>query len=118
MREYPISSFLFWRVEGETKNDFKFYQFLKEYRERYKTHNEEFNTTGYNDFTAVLDGQQRLTALYIGLRGSYAYRTPRLKEEDSERTYPTRKLYLNIKNELEKEEDGRIYEFKFLTGHL
>ena len=26
---------------------------------------------------AVLDGQQRLTSIYIGLTGSYAYRTPR-----------------------------------------
>ena len=25
MRDYPISSFLFWRVEGDTKNQFKFY---------------------------------------------------------------------------------------------
>ncbi len=115
MRNYPISSFLFWRVEGETKQDFKFYQFIKEYRQRYKTHNEEFNTTGHNDFTAVLDGQQRLTSLYIGLRGSYAYRTPRLREENSERVYPTRRLYLNLNNPLENEEDGRVFEFKFLT---
>lgn len=114
MRNYPISSFLFWRVEGKTKSDFKFYQFIREYRQRYKTHNDEFNTTGHNDFTAVLDGQQRLTSLYIGLRGSYAYRTPRLREENTERVYPTRKLYLNLSNPLENEEDGRIYEFKFL----
>ena len=116
MRNYPISSFLFWRVEGETKSDFKFYQFIKEYRQRYKTHNEEFNTIGHNDFTAVLDGQQRLTSLYIGLRGSYAYRMPRLREENTERVYPTRKLYLNLSKPLKNEEDGRIYDFKFLTG--
>ena len=115
MRDYPISSFLFWRVEGETKQEFKFYQFIREYRQRYKTHNEEFNTSVHNDFTAILDGQQRLTSLYIGLRGSYAYRVPRLKEENSERVYPTRKLYLNISEPLKDEEDGRIYEFKFLT---
>jgi uncharacterized protein with ParB-like and HNH nuclease domain len=115
MRGYPISSFLFWRIEGETKNDFKFYQFIKEYKQKYKTHNDEFNTSGHNDFTAILDGQQRLTSLYIGLRGSYAYRTPRLKEENTERVYPTRKLYLNLSNPLENEEDGRIYEFKFRT---
>lgn len=115
MRNYPISSFLFWRVEGDTKQDFKFYQFIKEYKQRYKTHNEEFNTAGHNDFTAILDGQQRLTSLYIGLRGSYAYRVPRLKEENSERVYPTRRLYLNVEKSLENEEDGRIYEFKFLT---
>jgi uncharacterized protein with ParB-like and HNH nuclease domain len=117
MRNYPISSFLFWRVEGETKEKFKFYKFIREFRQKYKTHNEEFNTQGHNDFTAVLDGQQRLTSLYIGLRGSYAYRTPRLKEENTERVYPTRHLYLNVTRPLENEEDGRIFEFKFLTDN-
>ena len=115
MRNYPISSFLFWRVEGDTKKDYKFYQFLKDFKQRYKTHNEEFSTNSHNDFTAILDGQQRLTSLYIGLRGSYAYRTPRLHEENTERVYPTRHLYLNIENPLENEEDGRVFEFKFLT---
>lgn len=115
MRNYPISSFLFWRVEGDTKANYKFYQFLKDFKQRYKTHNEEFSTDSHNDFTAVLDGQQRLTSLYIGLRGSYAYRTPRLHEENTERVYPTRHLYLNIEKPLENEEDGRIFEFKFLT---
>ncbi|MDF9827589.1 uncharacterized protein with ParB-like and HNH nuclease domain [Ereboglobus sp. PH5-10] len=115
MRDYPISSFLFWRVEGETKKKYRFYQFLRDYKETYKTHNEEFPTKGHNDFTAVLDGQQRLTSLYIGLRGSYAYRRPRLWEENTERVYPTRHLYLNIKEPISGEEDGRIHEFKFLT---
>lgn len=115
MRNYPISSFLFWRVEGDTKVDYKFYQFLKDFKQRYKTHNEEFSTNSHNDFTAILDGQQRLTSLYIGLRGSYAYRTPRLHEENTERVYPTRHLYLNIEKPLENEEDGRVFEFKFLT---
>lgn len=115
MRNYPISSFLFWRVEGSTKSNFKFYQFIREFRQRYKTHNEEFNTNGHPDFTAILDGQQRLTSLYIGLRGSYAFRVPRLKEENTERVYPTRYLYLNLTKPLDNEEDGRIYEFKFLT---
>jgi uncharacterized protein with ParB-like and HNH nuclease domain len=114
MRNYPISSFLFWRVEGDTKANYKFYQFLKNFKQRYKTHNEEFSTGSHNDFTAVLDGQQRLTSLYIGLRGSYAYRTPRLHEENTERVYPTRHLYLNIEKPLENEEDGTYFEFKFL----
>lgn len=115
MRNYPISSFLFWRVEGDTKKDYKFYQFLKNFKQRYATHSCEFSTNGHNDFTAVLDGQQRLTSLYIGLCGSYAYRRPKLREENTERVYPTRHLYLNIEKPLENEEDGRIFEFKFLA---
>jgi uncharacterized protein with ParB-like and HNH nuclease domain len=114
MRNYPISSFLFWQVEGETKKGYRFYKFINEYREGYKTHNEEISTDGINDFQAVLDGQQRLTSIYIGLKGSYGYKTYRRKWENTEHSIPTRHLYLNISNELKDEEDGRIYEFKFL----
>lgn len=115
MRDYPISSFLFWRVEGKTKSQYKFYSFLKDFREKYKTHNDEFNTDGANDFMAVLDGQQRLTSLYIGLKGSYAYKKSNVWWIDNKQNIPTRYLYLNILEPLVEEEDGRIYEFKFLT---
>ena len=114
MRNYPISSFLFWNVEGETVSGYKFYKFINEFREKYKTHNEECPTEGVSSFSAVLDGQQRLTSLYIGLKGSYAYRRPKVWEENSERVYPTRRLYLNIEHKLEEQEDGRVYEFSFL----
>ena len=119
MRGYTISSFLFWRVEGNTGTEYKFYKLLKEFRERFKTHNEEIDTNGSSDFTAVLDGQQRLTSIYIGLKGSYAYKKPRVWWENTEYNIPTRHLYLNILKPLkdEDEEDGRKYEFKFLTKY-
>lgn len=117
MRNYPISSFLFWRVEGNTKRLYKFLRFLTDYRERYHTHSVEFDTSGVNDFNAVLDGQQRLSSLYIGLKGSYAYKLPRRWWEDTQYSIPTRHLYLNIVKgfEEDEEEDGRIYDFRFLT---
>lgn len=114
MRNYPISSFLFWKVEESTSKNYRFYKFINEYRERYKTHNEEISTNGINSFNAVLDGQQRLTSLYLGLKGSFGYKEYRRKWEDTEWSIPTRHLYLNISNELTEEEDGRIYEFSFL----
>jgi uncharacterized protein with ParB-like and HNH nuclease domain len=114
MRDYPISSFLFWNVDEKTSKGYRFYKFIHEYRERYKTHNEEISTNGINSFNAVLDGQQRLTSIYLGLKGSYAYKEYRRKWEDTEWSVPTRHLYLNITSELEDEEDGRIYEFSFL----
>lgn len=114
MKGYPISSFLFWEVQQDNINNYKFYNFLNEYRERYKIHNEEFNTSGVNSFQAILDGQQRLTSLYIGLKGSYAYKGYRKRWENTEDSIPTRHLYLNISRKLENEEDGREYEFKFL----
>lgn len=114
MRNYPISSFLFWKVEENTSKNYRFYKFINEYRERYKTHNEEISTNGISSFNAVLDGQQRLTSLYLGLKGSFGYKEYRRKWEDTEWSIPTRHLYLNISNELTEEEDGRNYEFSFL----
>ena len=117
LRGYPFGSFLFWQVKGETKKAYKFYKFLKDYRQNHQTHNEEFPAAQGNDFIAILDGQQRLTSLYIGLCGSHAIKRPYLHDENTERVYPTRHLYLNIEHELEGEEDGRLYEFKFLTDN-
>ncbi|HYF84515.1 MAG TPA: DUF262 domain-containing protein [Clostridia bacterium] len=115
MQNYPISSFLFWRIEGETKNRYKYYSFLKEYRELFRTQSDEFGTEGLHDFYAVLDGQQRLTSLYIGLKGSYAHKKPRVFWKDTEDNIPTRYLYLNIESAVSNQEDGRIYDFRFLT---
>ncbi len=115
MQGYPISSFLFWKVDADTTRLFRFYSFIREFRQKYKTHNEEYPTNNRQPFTAVLDGQQRLTALYIGLCGSYAYKKPKLKDENSERVYPTRLLYLNISEPLTDDEKGKKFEFKFLT---
>ncbi|MFC2354532.1 MAG: DUF262 domain-containing protein, partial [Capnocytophaga ochracea] len=93
MKGYPINSMLFWKVREKTKGDFKFYKFLDTYREWFKTHNEHIQTDRKNDFWAILDGQQRLTSLYIGLCGSYAYKEYRKKWINDESALPTRLLY-------------------------
>lgn len=114
MKGYPISSMLFWKVKGETKTDFRFYQFLKQYIQFHKTHNESTNTDQVNDFHAILDGQQRLTALFIGLCGSYAYKEYRRAYAYSEWSYPTRHLYLNISKTYSDEESDREFIFSFI----
>lgn len=118
LQGYPIGSFLFWEVrDAAAKRDYKYYEFLRVYRERFATRNPEFSTNGYTDFLAVLDGQQRLTALHIGLAGTYAYKRPRVWWDDNEYALPTRKLYLNVIGQAPEDdsETGRLYEFKFLT---
>lgn len=114
LKGYPISSFLFWRVENEVAKKYKFYKFLSEYRERFKIHNEEIPIDGRGTFNAVLDGQQRLTSLYIGLLGSYAYKEYYRVWANTEWSIPTRHLYLNVTSTLKDQEDGRVYDFKFL----
>lgn len=117
MRGYPINSFMFWHITDKgIKNNYKFYEFLKDYRQKYKEGNPYINTTGYSDFYAVIDGQQRLTSLYIGLKGTYAYKLPRVWWYDTEDAIPTRTLYLNLARRLEEgNEKGAEYDFRFLT---
>lgn len=117
MRGYPINSFMFWEVkENKVKNQFKFYQFLTEYRQFFKEDNPDIDTKGYKDFKAVIDGQQRLTSLYIGLKGSYAYKLPRKWWYDNEENLPTRHLFLNLSNPLPDENERQMsFDFQFLT---
>ena len=124
MRKYPIGTFLFWEIDSAKIEDLQFYQFLEEYNALNSHHNLRANLEGKESVVAVLDGQQRLTSLYIALTGSYAYKLPR-KSNDNPRSYPERKLYLNLlrtfkgsESELESEteyESQMEYEFRFLT---
>ena len=70
MRDYPINAFLFWEVGKENLNEFMFYEFLRDYHQMKNYHNEKADLKGNESIIAVLDGQQRLTSLYIGLKGS------------------------------------------------
>lgn len=112
MRNYPISSFLFWQVDKERVNDFEFYEFLREFHERDKRHNSKADVGGEEGITAILDGQQRLTSIYIALKGSFAEKLPR-KRWNNDLAYPKKKLYLNL---VGKPEDSELeYDFIFLT---
>lgn len=107
MCQYPISSMLFWKIREENKKDWVAYRFFSDF-DITKPHNEEANLNGVNnDVFLVLDGQQRLTAMNIGLHGSYAYKYY---------TFRKRKLYLNIvappKESPNPEELSYVFRFR------
>lgn len=84
---YPISSFLLWRIREENKKEWISYDFIRDFDEE-KPHNHEANLDGVNqDIFLVLDGQQRITSLNIGLKGSYRY---------FYRKWRKTRLYLNL----------------------
>lgn len=113
MQNYPISSMLFWKVKSKTSSEFSFYRFIDKFIQAYKTHNDEEESVSM-DFRAVLDGQQRLTALNIGLKGSYAWKNPRKRWEYTPQNYPTRKLYLCLNRQNNDEDSDEKYLFRFL----
>lgn len=112
MRDYPISSFLFWVVEKQNIQKYQFYEFIRDYHERDQRHNPKASLHGESDITAILDGQQRLTSLYIGLKGTYASKSPH-KKWASDSAFPKRKLYLNLISP--SDDEDLEFSFKFLT---
>lgn len=69
LKGYPISSFMFWAVDEETRAELRCYKFFENFRPEMM--NEPASGEG-RQVTLVLDGQQRLTSLLIGLRGSFS----------------------------------------------
>lgn len=114
MQGYPIGSFLFWKIEKAHVRDFKFYDFVLHYHERDNRHCPILELTGESPVTAILDGQQRLTALNIGLRGSHAEKEPR-KWRNNPDAFPAKKLYLNVLSFAPENDLGMNYDFRFLT---
>lgn len=117
LQGYPINSFMLWKIsDKDIKSGYKFYEFLTSYREFFAENNKDIDTKGVPDFEAVIDGQQRLTSLYIGLRGSYAYKMPRKWWKDTEECLPTRKLYLNLGAPVRQQYDNqKTFDFRFLS---
>ncbi len=111
MQDYPISTFLFWDIEKNTSN-YKFYEFIRDYHERDRIHNIEADLKGRRNVTAVLDGQQRLTAFYIGLKGSHTLKKL-YKRWSNDSEFQKKYLYLNLLAPAEDFE--KKFNFKFLT---
>jgi len=113
MQGYPFGTFLFWQVDKATSNKFKFYDFVLNYHQRDAAHCPELGKMPPQSVTAVLDGQQRLTALNIGLRGSMAVKQPNRWWNNPD-AFPVKTLRLNLLAPHVPDEDGVIYRFKFL----
>ena len=115
MQGYPFGTFLYWRVAPENSSRFKFFDFVRDYHQRDDPHCPPLPEMPDRQLIAVLDGQQRLTALNIGLRGSIARKLP-YKRWNSPGAFPKRKLYLDLLWQPdEDDEEGLRYRFDFLT---
>lgn len=110
MADFPIGSFLFWRLEQKNKDEWPVYEFIRDF-DGESPHNPSANMAGIaKDITLVLDGQQRITSLFIGLRGSYRYFYYRWRKT---------RLYLNLLKPPVPNEDNPeelTYGFAFREG--
>jgi hypothetical protein len=114
MQGYPIGSLLFWRVPKERSREYVFYEFLQDFHQRDSRHCEKRKLFEDETLIAILDGQQRLTALNIGLRGTHAVKLPRAWWNNPD-AFPVRHLYLNLAGTAEDNDLKMTYDFRFLT---
>ena len=113
MQGYPFGEFLFWRIQTERSADYRYYGFVLDYHERDNPHCPDLGQLPNRQITAVLDGQQRLTAFNIGLRGSMAVKIP-YKWWSSPDAFPQRFLALDLLAPDVRDEDGNRFAFDFV----
>ena len=114
MQGYPFGEFMFWRVEAQNSGQYRWYDFVREYHQRNNPHCPELGPIHNKPLTAVLDGQQRLTAFNIGLRGSMAIKLP-YKWWNSSDAFPKRVLALDLLAPPDPDEEGSRYSLEFVT---
>ncbi len=79
-----------------------------------KPHNEKIRIEQIrrDDLSIVLDGQQRLTSLYIGLKGTRTLKKKNAKINNPN-AYEEKRLYLNLKHQPNMDNPEDNYQFEF-----
>ena len=114
MRGYPIGAFLFWEVQKDSVGEYNWYEFITDYHQRDNPHCHELTIADLSrGVTAILDGQQRLTALNIGIYGSYTEKLPRLWWNNPD-AFPKRQLYLKMTEKADDNESGSEFLFRMM----
>lgn len=122
MEGYPIGTILTWKVSGKKINEenyIGFYEFIKNYSEYGDNKYNKLikNSSNDKEYLAILDGQQRIQSLIIGLKGSYATHLPN-KRYDKIESYPQKSLYIKLKKDFIQDEEKNSYIFKFLEPSI
>lgn len=107
MRDYPIGALLLWSLSADEARKHPKYKFVSDYIEEPSNPPSitvpTYRNPPYDDYgetlpspvKLVLDGQQRLTALNIGLTGSY-YQRKHGGERKKADSWSKKQLYLNL----------------------
>ena len=113
LQGFPINTLMIWNVDDIKKEFMEFYEFLKPDFKENVSKNDVYIVRDNDKKSIVIDGQQRLTSLWIAVYGSY----------ESEKGKNKMFLYLNLDEHLKNDdsEDSSIdstesyYNFKFMA---
>ncbi|MBQ9841995.1 MAG: DUF262 domain-containing protein [Clostridia bacterium] len=116
MRDYPIGTFLFWEIDQTTFQQHVFNKFIQCYNEKLgKNQRGERVTTERTEYIAVLDGQQRITSLYIGINGSQKMHI-KGRSWTADDSFEDRFLCLNILHMPANDDDSYDFSFQVATN--
>lgn len=127
LQGYPIGTFLYWDMKDENRDEYTMYGFIKHYITTTKyvdteaqTRNSKVKPDGAGDLKLILDGQQRLSSFYIGLKGTYSYKQP-YKWYRNKSAWKRSRLFFNLTSDPREQLDSggdrhMRYEFKFLPA--
>ncbi len=116
--DYPISTFLFWHVDDDNVTwDTYFCNFLKtvtfDSKRQADDINYELSSINYKvSDTAILDGQQRLTSLYLSLFGTAYIREKHARKKTTGGTVAKLVIELN-KKAIVEEYNNKKFDIKY-----
>ena len=126
LREYPIGSFIFWNLSGDFAQEQIKYKFVQNYIED-SIHPDEFDNVHHrnpkvpefeplpNSVSLVIDGQQRLSSFYIGLKGTYVEKQ-KYRQRKNPDSWNRKQLYLNLLSNPRNQSEDQLklrYDFQF-----
>lgn len=125
MRGYPIGTFLFWNLEPQQREEGVFYRFMDEIDESRIRPNPLAVIKDDSPLTqtfGVLDGQQRLTSLLVGLTGTYIAKRRYARTTSTDAFHPLR-LHFNILSTVfdaedvdeSERDDKQHFQLRFLS---
>lgn len=123
---YPIATFLFWHVDNiNVTGDTYFCNFMQDitFNNRKDSDSTNYDLVNINvetTDTAILDGQQRLTSLFLSLLGEAYIRPNYARKKGGERLITKLLIEMN-RNKIETDEEEyntKKYDIQFRTGRI
>ena len=115
MRGYPIGALMFWDLPPGSRDDWEIYRFVTHFRMG-SIHNELSGLSADDRVSLVLDGQQRLTSLLIGLQGSYTVKRKH-KRKATDDAWDEKILFIDLAHAPEMEADEENDELSPIAEH-
>jgi uncharacterized protein with ParB-like and HNH nuclease domain len=106
-RDYPINTVLFWFLEKATLDKEKYIKRIKFITQRFEENTPETGPLTRDNYFLAIDGQQRLTSLFLTLKGTY-----KIKEK---KKFISADLFFNFLSGIEENEKEMMFEFQFFS---